>query len=327
MPSVGMKLELLDAFGRRHHGLISKSKAEELGISRSAWYRALDAQMLEPLHPNVARLWGSPSTLQQRALAAAWAVADNALVSHRTATALWGVPRPDDEPIDILVVDRSRHTVPDGVVVHRPRDRLDLRPIVRERVPVTNPMRTLIDLGAVDHAGVYDALIGMLSSRVASPTAIRSALVRHARKGRHGVSALRQALEQWLSEELPPDSQLEVALASLVDEFGLPPVLFHERVEGYEVDFRIGGTNIILECDGWGAHGLDRDQFEFDRIRNTELTAAGYVIVHFTWRQLSTDRAGVAQRIRNVVATWAPHLVSNATGAHQSRDAGRARPR
>jgi very-short-patch-repair endonuclease len=311
---VGVKLQSLDTFAGRHHGLITRERAEALGVGRSSWYRALDSGHFEQLYPNVARLWGSPSTFEQRTLAAVWAAGTGALASHRSAASLWGVQRPDDDPVDVMHPRRSRYSMPSGVVVHRPRDVLDLRPLMRFAVPVTDPMRMLLDLGAVDEAGVYPALITVLSSKVASPKAIRGALARHARKGRHGVTALRNAIEQWLSEELPPDSELEALMAALVARHHLPPVAFHAVVEGFEVDFLVVGTPVIIECDGWASHGLDRDQFEYDRIRNTELTAAGYVFAHVTWRQLQADPAAAAARIVAVIRRWSPDALARVAG-------------
>lgn len=314
MPSVSVRLHRLDAFATRHHGLITLPDAQRLGVSRSSWYRAIDSQHFEQLHPGVVRLWGTPSTFEQRALAAAWATGPDSMTSHRTSSRLWGVERPADDPIDVIAPQRNRGPRPDGVVLHRPRDLFDLRPIVRRGVPTTNPMRMLLDLGAVDEASVYDALIAVMSAKVASPAAIRSALVRHSKKGRHGVTALRSALDQWLDDELPPDSELEDRMASLVREYRLPKVLFHPMVQGYEVDFLIAGTRIVIECDGWKTHGLDRDQFEFDRIRNVDLTAAGYVMVHITWRRLTTQPAKVAEQLWKVLREWAPELLAGATG-------------
>lgn len=304
-----MKLDRLDTIAQRHHGLVSLEKAKAAGISRSTWYRAIASGQFEQLHPNVVRLWGSPSTLPQRALAAVWAAGGNTLASHRTAAALWGVERPAADPIDIILPDRVRHALPDGVTVHRPRDLHDLRPILRQRVPTTNPMRMLLDLGAVDPGAVEHAMISVMSSKVASPAAIRGALFRHAKKGRHGVMALRTALESWLDEELPPDSDLEAAMNHLINTYRLPDMQFHAIVAGYEVDFLIVGSNIVVECDGWGTHGLNRDQFEFDRLRNTEVVAAGYHIAQVTWRQLRNDPLAASERIRKVMARWAPHLL------------------
>lgn len=305
-----MKLELLDTFAQRHHGLVSRHAAKKLGISRSTWYRAIASGQFEFVFPNVVRLWGSPATLPHRALAAVWATGGDALSSHRTSAALWGVERPADDPIDVLLPSRSRHSLPIGVVIHRPRDTLDLRPIMRLGVPTTNPMRMLLDLGAVDPGSVESAMIAVMSSKVASPAAIRAALFRHARQGRRGVTALRDALETWLGEELPPDSELEAAMARVVAAHRLPAVRFHVIVIGFEVDFLIANSTIVIECDGWGSHGLDRNQFEFDRVRDAELLAAGYPTVHITWRQLTTEPAKVAERLRNVIRQWAPTLLA-----------------
>lgn len=303
-----MKLHLLDSFALRHHGLINATAAQAMGISRSTWYRAIASEQVESLYPNVVRLWGSASTLPQRALAAAWAAGDDALTSHRTSAWLWGVERPGDDPIDVILRSRLRHSLPGGVVVHRPRDLLDLRPIFRFQVPTTNPMRMLLDLGAVDPPAVELAMIAVLSSKVASPAAIRATLFRHAKRGRHGITPLRSALEMWLDEELPPDSALEAPMASVVAAYRLPELQFHAIVVGFEVDFLVVGTNIVIECDGWGSHGLDRNQFEFDRVRNAEIVAAGYTIVHITWRQLKNAPEDVAERLRSVIQRWAPHL-------------------
>jgi len=299
-----MRLQQLDAFATRHHGLISMEVATALGVGRSSWYRAIESGYLEQLFPGVVRLHGTPSTLPQRALAAVWAVGPGAMASHRTSAALWGVERPADDPIDVIVTSRSRMPKRPGIILHRPRDVLDLRPIMRNKVPTCSPTRMLVDLGAVDEGSVDAAMIAILVSKVVSPIAIRAALARHSRRGRSGITPLRLALDRWVGDELPPDSLLESRMSTLIANYDLPPVEFHAMVAGYEVDFLVVGTPIVLECDGWGSHGLDRDQFEFDRIRNAELVAEGYIPVHFTWRALNDSPQKVADRIRAAVARW-----------------------
>jgi very-short-patch-repair endonuclease len=308
VPSVGMELARLDHFAGTHHGLVTRSVAFRLGVSASSWYRALHSGWLEPLFPNVARVYGSPPTFHQRVLAAVWAVGPTAMSSHRTSAALYGVERPADDPIDIILPGRLRRSMPLPIIVHRPRVQLDLRPIVKFAIPTTNPMRMLLDLAAVDESSAYEALIHILATKTASPDAIRAAIDRHSIHGRHGTTTMRGALEEWLSEELPPDSALEARFNWLVNEFDLPTVEFHSTVLGYEVDFLVTGTTVIIECDGWGSHGLDRDQFEFDRVRDGELVAAGYHIVHITWRRLMNKPQSVADQLRDVLRRWAPGL-------------------
>lgn len=315
MPLQGVKLHLLDTFAATHHGLVNFAAAHERGISRPTWHRLIAARHLEQLYPNVARLWGSPVTFAQRALASVWAAGDGAMASHRTSAALWGVERPADDPLDVILPRRGRHSLPPGVQIHRPRDVRELRPIMRNNVPTTSPMRMLLDLGAVDSSAVGDALHHMVASRVVSPKAVHAFLVRHARKGRHGVTALRLALEEMLIDGRPSDTELEQGMAALLREHGLPRAEFHAVVEGFEVDFLILGSRLIIECDGWAAHGLDRDQFEFDRYRTGELVAGGYVVIGCTWRQVTGSPAAVARRIRRAIETWAPELLVPASGA------------
>lgn len=305
-----MKLHLLDPFASKHHGLIPRWKSAELGISERSWYRAVDSGLLDLVQPNVARLRGSAATVEQAILAAVWSVGRDAMSSHRTSALLWDADRPPDDPIDVILARRGREADRDGVIIHRPTDRLDLRPVMRRGIPTTNPMRMLLDLGAVDPDSVYETLLHVLSTRAASPAAIRGALVRHAKKGRHGVAALRAAMERWLDEELPPDSVLEGRMADLRLQYSLPAMEFHASVIGYEVDFLILGTRLVIECDGWAFHGLDRDQFEFDRLKEADLTGAGYVVVRVTWNQLTKDPAGSARRILANVEQWAPHLLT-----------------
>jgi len=299
-----MRLQQLDIFATRHHGLISQDAAATLGVGRSSWYRAIASGHLEQLFPGVARLYGTPSTFHQRALAAVWAAGPGAMASHRTAAALWGVERPALDPIDVIITSRARMPRRTGVIVHRPRDLVDTRAVMCNRVPTCSPTRMLVDLGAVDEGSVEAALIAILVSKVVSPAAVRAALERHSRRGRSGITPLRQSLERWLGDELPPDSLLESRMSTLIADYDLPPVEFHAIVAGYEVDFLVVGTPIVLECDGWGSHGLDRDQFEFDRIRNADLIAEGYIPVHFTWRALNASPQKVAERIRAALARW-----------------------
>jgi very-short-patch-repair endonuclease len=142
-----------------------------------------------------------------------------------------------------------------------------------------------------------------------TPGAVLATLERHRDHGRAGVTALDRALRDWTMNVKPPDSVLEEAMNALVLRFALPPVKFHELIEGYEVDFLVADSPIVIECDGWATHGLLRDTFESDRERDADLLGAGYMVVRFTWRQIRRRPASVARRLRAVIGRFAPHLV------------------
>lgn len=301
-----MNHDRIELFALDNHGLVTRAAAARAGVSTSAWYRKLDNGLYIPVHPNVARLYGSPETREQRIAAAVLAAGPGAMASHRSAAYLWGIPRPEDDPVDIIVVSRTRGLRLEGVIIHRPRDDRDLTPVLRSNIRVCNVLRWCCDLGAVDRPGVRPAVLYIVSHAIASPVALRTACNVHTRQGRHGVPAFRAALDEFVIDGKPVDSILESTMRDVAKRFNLPPMEFHAKVAGYEVDFLVTGTPIVLECDGWDSHGLNQRQFERDRDRGADLVAEGYIVVHFTYRRLVRDPRWVANKVRRAVARWAP---------------------
>ncbi len=186
-----------------------------------------------------------------------------------------------------------------------------------------NVLRLLCDLGAVDAASVGAAVGHVVTARLASPVALRNAIDRHSRRGRHGVPAFRAALEEWLIDGRPVDSVLEPAMRKLFERYRLPPYEFHARIAGYEVDFWIVGTPVVLECDGWEFHAKTRAQQAADAARDADLSEHGYVTVRFTYHQIVRRPAEQARRILGIVR---PLGASARSGRAAPRNRDRARP-
>ncbi len=232
------------------------------------------------------------------------AAGPGALASHRSAAALWGIQRPPDDEIDVILAGRRRDSRLVAVNIHRPTDGAELIPRSRSNIACTNIFRTLCDLGAVDPAAVSAAVGHTLAARMVSLRALESSLVLHARPGRAGVRALRAAIDEWTIDAKPSDSMLESAMARLVDRFRLPRIVFHQVICGWEVDFRIVDTAVLIECDGWTSHGLDRDQFERDRRRDDDLRAAGWIVMRLSYRAIVNRPSDTARRVRRLVERW-----------------------
>ncbi len=305
-----MDLQALDHFARTHNMLVTRQAMKTKKLSDRSWYRAAERGLIDVLHPGVARLHGSDPSMTQQIHAAVLAAGTGAMASHRSAAFLWGIPRPKNDPVDVLLPRRTRKATLHGVVVHRPRDGLDLNPSRRSNVPVTNILRTLCDLGAVDPSAIRAAVGHVVCADLASPAALQAAIARHGRRGRAGVPALRDALGEWVLDGKPVDSELETVMNKLLVDHHLPPARFHAIVAGHEVDFLITGTPVVLECDGFETHGLDRAQFERDRERDAELIGLGYIIVRFTFRGIVEQADRTARRIRDALERWAPHVLT-----------------
>jgi very-short-patch-repair endonuclease len=296
-----MRLGDLDERATANHGVIS---AVTSGLGRSSWYRAIRSGQLEQLHPGVARLHGTPDTPEQRIMAALLAVGMPALASHRSAAHLWGIARPATDPVDVIITGRRRLPTLAGVVIHRPKDLERLRPQRRENIACTNILRTLLDLGAVDGPAVVDAVGHALANHRITLATLESVVVQHSEHGRAGIVALRNAVDAWAIDRKPADSLLEATMQRLVVRYRLPPVEFHPVIGGFEVDFRVIGTRVLLECDGWAYHGLQRDTFERDRERDAALIADGWVVFRFTYRAITSRPADTARRIAAAVDRW-----------------------
>ncbi len=297
-----MKASAFDAWARAHHGLITFQSS---GLSRSAWYRAIEAGSLDQIHPHVARLPGTATTPEQRIAAAVLAAGGDALASHRASARLWGIVRSEHDPVDLVTPSLNRGISLDGVFIHRTTDLDHLNAQRRDGIRCTSVLRMLVDLGAVDPAGVTEAVGHAIATRLAELGAIERTLEIHARPGRPGIRALRAAINEFTIDAKPSDSTLESAMARLVARYRLPAVDFHPTIEGWEVDFRVRGTPVILECDGWTYHGLDRGNFERDRRKDAELIGAGWIVIRFTYRSIMTTPGRTADRIRTAIARWA----------------------
>ena len=324
-----MDLRSLESFALRHHGLVTRGESARVGIGKRAWYRAVESGLLVPVAPNVARMVGAPNSVEARVLAPILSLGRGVMASHRSAAFLWGAEMVGDDPVDLVASSRGRRLTLDGVVLHRPTDQLRLRPVRPRGVPATDPLRTLIDLGAVAPEATSVLLEHLVIMGSVTRRSVERTLAAHARPGRAGVTALRAAIEAWPFGDEPPDSTLEREVKDLCRRHGLPEPAFHALILGYEVDFAWLPERVILESDGWAEHGRDRTGFARDRERDPILIEAGWVILRFTWEQIlfrpewvvASQRPRLPARWVTPVSPRRPNHAAEQHGVPNSREA------
>ena len=69
----------------------------------------------------------------------------------------------------------------------------------------------------------------------------------------------------------------------------------------YYLDLAFPARRVVIEIDGYQTHG-EPAQFHRDRRKWSDLTAAGWRIVHLTWRQLVDEPEWVIDTIRAALA-------------------------
>lgn len=308
-----MRLLDLDDLATRNHGVVTRA---DTGLSPRRWHGLAARGLIDELFPGIARLPGTARSPLQRIAAAVMAGGPGAMASHRSAALLWGVARPDGDPVDIIIPGRSRHPRLDGVNVHRPTDGGRLVPQRPANIRCTNIVRTLLDVGAVDPNATRPAMQHAITQRWVTPAALDTALREHARPGRAGVTSFRAALDDCQLDGKPVDAVLEPTMRRLATRHRLPRMAFHPVIEGWQVDFRVVGTVLIVECDGYTSHGLDRVQFERDRRRDDDLHGAGWIVLRFTFRAIERRSSDTARRIRRAIDRWSDRRPPDATAAH-----------
>ena len=232
-------------------------------------------------------------------MVAVLACGEGAALSHRSAAALWGIGAEDRGRIDV--------TVRRACEIHRPGIRTRSRPSltaddigIRDSIPLTQPVRTLIDLAtelppnrlerAVNEADKHDLI---------DPESLRSALDDYA--GQPGVRPLRDLLDRHTF--LLSDSDLEVFFRPIAAAAGLPSPLSKQIVNGFEVDFHFPQLGLVIETDGWRYHRTPATQTK-DAKRHQIHTASGLTPLRFSHHQIAYE----PRYVRAILTRTATHL-------------------
>jgi very-short-patch-repair endonuclease len=227
-------------------------------------------------------------------MAAVVAYGDRAVLSHRSAAVLWGLQPERGPRIDVTVPAgggrRNRRTV----IVHASRLR-EQETTKKAGIRVTTPARTIIDLADISTARELERAIDeadYLRLELAELSPI---------PGRRGAGRLARVLAEHEAGSTLTLSEFEERLVALCSRSGLPMPRINHHVEGYLADFVWPAARLIVETDGWRAHGT-RGAFERDRLRDAALTEAGWRVVRITWKRLENEPGSVAAQLGRLLA-------------------------
>jgi putative AbiEi antitoxin of type IV toxin-antitoxin system/uncharacterized protein DUF559 len=283
------------------HGVVSRSQLLEIGFNREAINQRVHEGRLYPVHRGVYAVGHRALASSGRLLAAVLSYGPDAVLSHRSAAALWDLRPTARAEIDVIA-PRTRHRRR-GINLHLPRCLEPEHRTEHNGIPCTTVARTLADLGAVvDRTAMERAwhradMLGLLDAR-----AVEQALGRG--HGRPGARHIRTLLAEHRGDQITR-SELEDRFLTLCLNANLPPPAVNTRIEAngttYEVDFLWRTNRLVAETDGWGPHRTQR-AFEADRRRDADLLVAGLRVVRFTWRQITRNQGAVVGTLRALLA-------------------------
>jgi very-short-patch-repair endonuclease len=247
--------EKLAAIAAKYHSVITLDDVIAAGGRRQHADARVVAGRWIKVHPGVYRLAGAPWTYEGKVLAAVKAAGDGAVASHQCAARLQGMGFTTALPE--ISVPRGTRIRLDGVIMHTCRD-LDRCDTVHVRqIPVTDPARTTLDLARyIDGTLLRDAIEDGRRLGLYNWHELIVCLVKHARKGRMGVSRLRTAIAAGAVNDGITDTDSELIALSLIREHGLPEPTLQHRIwsdDGRivaDMDFAYLPSRTNFEIDG-----------------------------------------------------------------------------
>lgn len=293
-------LEPLRSLASSQHGLVTREQARRAGFDRRAIRRRVEAGLFTFVTPRVLRIGGSATSPWQSVMAGVLDVGPDAIASHLTAAALWGVPHIDPEPVHVSVERYiRRNTAP--VQVHHltaiPEDQV----VSLHDIPVTAPPLTvLLVTGLHGQRRGSQILDHFLASRDTTVPEVWDLTVRMSRQGRNGLCDTRELLENRADHQPPAESNNERRLEYLAREAGITTLRrqsnIHDPAWVGRVDFDDVELPFIVEVHSERYH-TSWEHRRADAARIARLEAAGYtVLVIWDW-ELWYDREGVIDRL------------------------------
>ena len=290
----------LAEWARTQHGILTLAQLERLGLSGRAVRHRAAAGRLVRVQAGVYSV--GPPTAEGRWLGAVLVCGEGAVLSHRSAAALWELSADRGVP-NVMSGSRTGRRR-QGITVHR-GDTLVAADIAIERqIQCTTPARTLLDLaGVVDRRTLERAVDRAEALRIFDLHACEEVLRRDPR--RRGRALFATVLDGY-SGATVTRSGAEERMLALVDEAALPRPRVNAWIAlqeggGYEADFLWGDQRLIVEVDGRAHHATMRAF-----VRDRRLAASGYETRRYAASELVAAPRRVAAEIATFIAQRTP---------------------
>jgi very-short-patch-repair endonuclease len=259
---------LLARLATHQSGVVSSGQLAALGFSRREISGLVKPRRLIRIHQGVYAVGHEDLGDRGRMIAGLLAAGDGAVLSHRTAAFLWKLLPSMPPFIEVTLTQRvPRQRV--GVVVHQAK-RLDTTR--HKALLVTTPRQTLTQLREPerDRAAAEALYLGLIDRHDAP----------------HGAE--------------PTRSELERRLLAALKAAGLPRPLCNHPIGRYRADFLWPEHRLVVETDSWLAHGTPY-AFQADRTTSNTLQLKGWMILRFTWKDVTKRSRRVATAVKDAL--------------------------
>ena len=174
------------------HGVVARGQLLDLGFSSRAIQHRVDSGRLHRVWSGVYAVGRPQLSRHGRWMAAVLSCGLGAVLSHRSASALWQIRAGEPSVVEVSVPARVRRRRP-GITVRRRAALGDAHVVRCHGIPVTTPACTLVDLAGCLPRDEVEAAISPADKRdLTDPEALRRAL-----DELHGWPGVRRCASSW----------------------------------------------------------------------------------------------------------------------------------
>lgn len=273
-------------------GVITRAQAMTAGLSSSAIGRLRSSGEWRAVATGVYVAGDHAVTERARMRIACSSVGPGASLGGLASVWWHGkVDRPPSRPMVIAPRGRQGRPVSGATIVHR--DLHDEDVVERHGLRIVS-----LPLALLEAAAVEDSVDVLDRALVRKQVALCDVMAAHERyPGRRGATSAGRILAAAAGGAR---SEAERLLHRLMRRSSIGGWNANVDASGYVCDVVFEAERVVVEVDGFAFH-TDPDAFRRDRQKRNALVAAGWLVLHFTWRDL-TERPGyVVASIRHAI--------------------------
>ena len=276
----------------RQHGNVTRAQLEAIGLTRNEIAERHDQGWLIRRHIGVYAVGHVPRTRESRWAAAVLALGDGAVLGHRAAGAHWEWLM-GTAVTEVIVPTTAGRPRRDGIVVHR-QQLPAAHTTVHRGIPVTTPIRTLLDLASVLSVGALAKCFEQAQVKLHLPPAPLAAEV-ISRPRHRGTAKLRRILDGAV-DPAAVRSVLELRFLRLCAAYGIPRPEVNVRIGPWTPDFLWPDWRLIVETDGYEFHRTAA-AMRRDAAKDEFFRGEGFTVERLTWADVTERPSPTAARI------------------------------
>lgn len=281
----------LAAIAAHQHQAFSRNQALQAGFSAEAIRRHIESGVWVKQSPTVYAATDARPTWDRRLQVALLTGGAEAAASHATAAYVLGAREKRPQIIDILIPSRKHALSLPGVRFHRVRM---VEATTRSGLRVTSVPRTIVDIA--DRPELEHVLDTALHKRLTTVARMKEYI--KPLKTNPGLRRLRRLLDDREKGSLT--TELERRFDALLEHSPLPSPARQHPIGGRFADFAYVDERIVVELDGGDSH-MRKEVFEDDRLRQNEMVLAGWLVLRFTWDDVTKRPDYVVRTIRHAI--------------------------